>query len=172
MSLAVYVYLFFWNPRWWNKPTLCTSAVSCCCLGVTCMYSVHTPCHTAVVQFSKFYLYAVFSTKPAFSREEFNAEIMHQFFKQLLQPSVKIYVAVSVLSPFIQRKYLKSHQIMKWKANPYIDKPKWLVRKYSKKEVTPDLQKKYSSHLMLSVRFWEHANLKIDKELHCTKALF
>lgn len=78
----------------------------CCCLGVTCMCSVHTPCHIAVVQFFQFYLYTVFNTKPAFSGGEFNTE-MRQFLKQCFQPTVKIYVTVSILSPFIQRKYLK-----------------------------------------------------------------
>lgn len=65
------------------------------------------PCHTALTQFSEFYLYIVFEIRTAFAHGEFNVEIMQQFLKLCCPPRVKIYVAVSTLSSFILGKYLK-----------------------------------------------------------------
>lgn len=135
MSLAVYASLFFWIQDDGINLTFVLQLP-----GVTCMYSVHTSCHTAIVQFPNFICTLYLISSLHFHVGSSLLKSCTNFFKQCFQPSVKIYVVVSILSPFIWRKYLKWHQITKWKANPYIAKPKCIVRKHSEKEVTPDLQ--------------------------------
>lgn len=65
------------------------------------------PCHAALTRFSEFYRYIEFGIRTAFARGELNVETMQQFLELCCPPRVKIYVAVSTLSPFILGKYLK-----------------------------------------------------------------